>query len=155
VLGAFGATGLIMALVLYFKERRTVFLMEAVLAYSGMMVSVCRAAVIASVVVAAVAGILLLRAPLLDWRRVVRVAGTLVVCPLVLMPAIYPLYVERFSKLNVSDVSADSETALRVVTMFVALEDIAEHPVLGNGTSSFQLAFSGRQLGMDASSDEV
>ncbi len=155
ILGAFGAAGLIMALVLYFKERRPLFLVEAVLAYSGMMVSVCRAAVIASVIVAAIAGILLLRARLLDWRSVTRVAATLVVTTLVLMPAIVPLYVERFSKLDASDVAADSETVLRVVTMFVALEDIAEHPVLGNGTSSFQLAYSGRQLGMDPSSDEV
>src|SRR5262249_8258758 len=118
-------------------------------------VSLSRAAMIASVIAAAVTAVVLLKAKLLDWRGVRNVAATMVVTTLILMPAIAPLYLERFSTLDASAIPRDPETTLRLVTMAVALEDIKEHPILGNGTSSFQLAVSARELGLESGSDEV
>jgi hypothetical protein len=155
ILGAFSAAGLVLALVIYLKERRNILLLEAALAYSGIMVSLSRAAITALVIVAAMTAVVLSKAKLLDWHVVRNVAATMVVTTLILMPAIAPLYLERFSTLDASDVTRDSETTLRLVTMAVALEDIKEHPILGNGTSSFQLAVSGRELGLEPASDEV
>jgi hypothetical protein len=155
ILGAFSAAGLVLALVLYFKERRKLFLYEAALAYAGMAVSVSRGVIIACVIVAAASVIVLAKARLLDWSGMKAAAATLIVTSLIVGPAMVPLYVERFSKLDASDITSDSETTLRLVTMAVAYEDIKEHPVLGNGTSSFQLSVTARELGLEPASDDV
>jgi hypothetical protein len=155
ILGAFCAAGLMLALVLYCKEHRRLFLVEAALAYGGVMVSVSRAVMLTLLIVAAVTAIVLSRAKLLNWRGVRNVAATLLMTTLLLMPAIAPLYLERFSSLDTSDVTADPETSLRLVTMAVALQDIADHPVLGSGTASFQLSVTGQQLGLDEKSNDV
>src|SRR5260370_26767434 len=155
ILGAFSAAGLVLALVIYFKERRKIFLIEGALAYAGMVVSVSRGVMIAWALVAVVSAIVLARARLLDWPGTRAVAVTLIVTSLIVGPAMLPLYVERLGKLDTSDITSDPETTLRLVTMAVAYEDIKEHPVLGNGTSSFQLAVTSEELGLEPASGDV
>jgi O-antigen ligase len=46
------------------------------------------------------------------------------------------------STIDVSDPTADEDTMFRVVQFAGALDDIADSPLLGHGTSSFQLLFA-------------
>src|SRR5262249_32989453 len=81
IFGAFSAAGVVLATVLYLKERRKIFLLEAALAYSGIMVSLSRAAMIASVIAAAVTAVFLLKAKLLDWRGARKIVANMGVAP--------------------------------------------------------------------------
>jgi O-antigen ligase len=63
----------------------------------------------------------------------------------VLLLAVSPVLVntvrERFSTIELSDLSSDDTTWERLVQMGIALEDVEAHPVLGTGTASFHLFF--------------
>ena len=155
ILGAFSAACLVMALVLYFKERRMRYLLVAGLTYAGTIIALSRAAIIASAVALAVLFFVGKKTQLIDWRGVRAVGLTLLVASLILASAIIPLYVERFSTVEVSDISADADTAVRLVTYVVAIDDIAQHPVLGNGTASFQLLVSNREMGFGEGADDA
>lgn len=148
ILGAFSAASFLMALVMYFHERRRSYLYAAALTYAGMVIALSRAAIIA----AAFALVLLLffgiKKGLVDRRGLKSAAAALLITSLLLASAIIPLYMERFSTVEVSDITADADTALRVASIYMAVDDIAQHPILGNGTSSFQLLVSNRELGL-------
>lgn len=147
ILGAFCGASLVIALLLYVKERRGYYLLEAALAYSGLVIALSRAAIIASAISVIVLVIAGTKIGVGD-RRALRKAGVaLLGTTLVLAPAIIPLYTERFSTVQVSDVSADADTAVRLVSIGLAIDDILQQPVLGNGTASFQLLVSNRELG--------
>jgi O-antigen ligase len=51
----------------------------------------------------------------------------------------------RFANLSQDEVQNDVETMGRLVSWTLALEDIWQHPVVGNGTASFQLIADTRQ----------
>ena len=148
ILGAVSGACLVMALVMYFQERRRSYLLAVGLTYAGLIIALSRAAIIASAIAVAVLFFAGRRIRLIDWRGIKAVGVTLLAASLLLASAIIPLYLERFSTVEVSDISADPDTALRVVTIGMAIEDIAEHPILGNGTASFQLLVSSRELGL-------
>ena len=62
---------------------------------------------------------------------------------------------ERFSSLDVSEISADTSTAGRLIQMEAAVEHVQAHPVFGTGTSSFQLLYSFSDwFGVDIAGDE-
>jgi hypothetical protein len=46
---------------------------------------------------------------------------------------------QRFSTIDLSGVTSDETSMVRLVSLVLALQDIQKHPVLGTGTSSFQL----------------
>jgi O-antigen ligase len=48
---------------------------------------------------------------------------------------------------DISDISADDDTRVRVLTLGLAADGMIEHPILGNGTSSYQLQFSAADIG--------
>src|SRR5947209_8364841 len=54
---------------------------------------------------------------------------------------------ERFSTVDVNNVAADDNTRSRVLTIAIAYDNIVEHPILGNGTASFQLSFEAKDFG--------
>lgn len=147
ILGAFSAASLLMALVMYFQERRKSYLYAAALTFSGMVIALSRAAIIAGAFAVAVLLFIGIREGFVDRRGIKAVGAALLITGLLLASAIVPLYVERFSTVEVSDISADPDTALRVITIGMAVDDIVQHPILGNGTSSFQLLVSNRELG--------
>lgn len=148
-LGAFSAACLVMAMVMYFQERaRKSYLIAIALTYAGVIIALSRAAIIACAVALVVLFFAGRKTRIIDRRGAKAVGFTLLAASLVLASATIPLYMQRFSKVEVSDVSADAETAIRVVSIGMAVDDILEHPLLGNGTSSFQLLVSNRQLGL-------
>ena len=148
ILGAFSAACLLLALVMYFHERRRSYLYAAALTFAGMVIALSRAAIIAAAFALVVLLFIGIRRGFVDRRGIKTVGTALLITGLLLASAIIPLYVQRFSTVEVSDISADPDTALRVVTIGMAVDDIIQHPVLGNGTSSFQLLVSNRELGL-------
>ncbi|HET9182722.1 MAG TPA: O-antigen ligase family protein [Candidatus Angelobacter sp.] len=147
ILGAFSASCLLMALVIYFQERQRRYLLATALTFAGMMIALSRAAIIAAAVSLVVLLFVGVRKGFVGRSGVKAVGTALLITTLVLASAIIPLYVQRFSTVEVSDISADPDTALRVVTIGMAVDDIVQHPILGNGTSSFQLLVSNKELG--------
>jgi O-antigen ligase len=153
ILGAFCGACLIITLVVYLQERRRIFLVASGLTFAGLLVAASRAALGAF----AIAALMLVFAGrkwhLIDRRAVKAVAGTLLIVSLALAPAIVPTYVERFS--TVSNLAEDDNTAWRLTTFAVAADDIARHPILGNGTSSFQLLITGEEMGFGQDTEET
>jgi hypothetical protein len=147
LLGAFSAATFILSLTLYFKEKRGILLLASLLSYAGLLISLSRAAILASIAVLAILGYVGFRMKFIQWRTIRAVTTAIVAISLLLAPAVIPLYIERFSTVEISDVSADPDTALRFLTLATAADDILQHPILGNGTSSFQLLVSYRELG--------
>lgn len=147
ILGAFSGACLLMALVIYFRERRPIYLIAVAFTYAALVIALSRAAIIASAVALAVLFFAGRKNGMFNKQAVKAVRITLIAASLILASAIVPLYIERFSTVQVSDISADPDTALRVVTIGMAVDDIVQHPMLGNGTSSFQLLVSNRELG--------
>ena len=74
-------------------------------------------------------------------RRVVPLVVGISVLFLAFSPVVVGLLRERFSTINLSDISSDDTTWERLVQMAVAVEDVQAHPVLGTGTASFHLFF--------------
>lgn len=148
ILGAFCGASLLIALALYLKERRRHYLLQAALSYSGLVIALSRAAIIASALAIVVLVIVGKKIGLVDPRALRKAGMALVGTSVLLAPVIIPLYVERFSTVQVADVSADADTAVRIVTIGMALDDILQQPILGNGTASFQLLVSNREMGL-------
>ncbi len=147
ILGSTSAACMLMLLTLYFRERRTKFLAGAAITYAAMAISLSRAAVLAAGFSLTVLVFYQWRQKLIDSDLLKKVVTTLLLTTLVLAPALVSLYSERFSTLQVSDVSADADTTVRVVTLATALDHVLDHPVLGNGTASFQLLSSYNDMG--------
>jgi O-antigen ligase len=153
ILGAFCGACLIMTLVVYFQERKRIFLVAAGLAFAGWVIALSRAAIGGVVIAAMLLAFVERKTHLIDRRGVKAVAATLLVVSLALAPAVVPMYVERFS--TVSDLAEDDNTAWRLTTFAVAVDDIARHPILGNGTSSFQLLITGEEMGFGQDTEET
>jgi O-Antigen ligase len=75
----------------------------------------------------------------------IRRIGPLVLGFGLLLVAVSPLVIdlvrERFSTIDLSEISSDNTTVERLLQMAVAIEDIQARPILGTGTASFHLFF--------------
>ena len=75
-----------------------------------------------------------------------------------LLLAVSPFFVsevrERFSTIDIGEVSADNTTWERLVQMAVAIEDVKAHPTLGTGTASFHLFFDPNDFPAGFAGDE-
>jgi O-antigen ligase/polysaccharide polymerase Wzy-like membrane protein len=132
-------------LALFLQERRRIYLAGYGVTLAGMAVGLSRAALGATLI-----GLLLLaycarRMRLLDWRVVRSVAVATLCVGIVILPAVTAQYSERLSTVDVTDPTADPNTLFRVVQFEVAVDDIYESPLLGNGTASFQLLYDPAQ----------
>jgi hypothetical protein len=81
-------------------------------------------------------------------RRLLPIAIGVALVLVMLSPLLLDYAQERFSTLGVSDDSTDYTTAGRLLQMEIALENVSEHPLFGQGTSSFQLLFRMSDLGI-------
>jgi hypothetical protein len=153
ILAAISAAALVMMITMYLKEGRRVLLWGIAITYAGMLIALARAAIIAAVMALGLLVIVSIRARLAHWSHVKGLVRTLLIASLIVLPIVIPLYVERFTSLDVSDISADGDTAGRVVVMVSAADGIMAHPLMGNGTASFQLLMSNEELGFGDGSD--
>lgn len=149
LLGAYcGATAVVM-LAMYVQERRRASLVGYGICLAGMAISLSRAAVGATVIGLA---LLALWARQKGWvtKRVLTSIGTAtLLVALIILPALASSYVERFSTVDISDPTADDNTAFRVLTWGLALDSIANHPLFGNGAGSFQVEYSIEEISVD------
>ena len=148
ILGALSACTFVMLLATYIYERRRILLLGVAISYAGLLIALARAALGATVIVVTGIAIVGFREKLLDRIVLKRIGATLLIATAALLPAVTSLYVERFSTVEVSDITADPDTLVRVVVLVRAVDGIIAHPLLGNGTASFQLLSTNEELGV-------
>jgi len=147
LLGSTSGALSVMMLVMYLYERRRRFLVGFALAFAGMAISLSRGALGATVIGLGAVAIFGLRKGLLR-RQVVMNVGKATLCALlVVLPAVVPQYTERFNTMDIGEPAVDPNTLTRIVQVSSAFEEVLKHPVLGGGTSSFQLEFDWQSLG--------
>jgi len=147
LLGSTSGALSVMMLVMYLYERRRRFLVGFALAFAGMAISLSRGALGATVIGLGAVAIFGLRKGLLR-RQVVMNVGKATLCALlVVLPAVVPQYTERFNTMDIGEPAVDPNTLTRIVQVSSAFEEVLKHPMLGGGTSSFQLAFDWQSLG--------
>jgi hypothetical protein len=141
--GSYTACCALMFMVLFFlsEESRSRYGWGFLISGLGALVSLSRAVMLAFPVVAIIVVWLALRRGRLHVRTIVPLA-TATVMLLILSPFILGFVRERFSTIDLSELTADDTTAGRVIQMAVAVEDVRNHPILGTGTASFQLFFN-------------
>lgn len=71
--------------------------------------------------------------------RLLRQAAVVALASVLVAPLAVRNLSERFQTLSIERPEEDPDTAGRMVSYAVALQDIARHPVAGNGAASFQL----------------
>lgn len=148
-LGSYCGVCALMMAVMYIRQRKRWYLIGYMISFAGMAVSYSRAALLASVLVLT---ILLAIGILKEWVDAAmfgRMALATGVITIALAPALFQSYEERFSTINVEDITSDPNTFTRAVQLAIGIEQFLEHPVLGNGTASFQLTFDTSQIGED------
>jgi len=147
LLGSTSGALSVMMLVMYLYDRRRRFLVGFALAFAGMAISLSRGALGATLVGLAVVMIVGLRKGLLTRQVLANLAKATLCALLVVLPAVVPQYTERFTAMDIGEPAVDPNTLTRIVQMSSAFEEVLKHPMLGGGTSSFQLAFDWQALG--------
>ena len=147
LLGSTSGALSVMMLVMYLYEHRRRFLVGFALALAGMAISLSRGALGATVIGLGVVAIFSLRKELLNRQVLANVAKATLCSLLVVLPAVVPQYAERFNTMDIGEPAMDPNTLTRVVQVSSAFEEVLKHPMLGGGTSSFQLAFDWQALG--------
>jgi O-antigen ligase len=154
ILGSVSAAAFVMMVVTYLKERRSIFLWGTAITYAGLLIALARAAILGTLAAFGLLLVVSIRTKLIDMVAVRKLAKTLVITSVIFFPMVISLYLQRFSTLDVTDVTTDENTATRVITLVTAADDIVAHPILGNGTASFQLLVSMQDLGFGEDMDQ-
>jgi O-antigen ligase len=140
-LGSYSGSLAIMLLVLYFfSDRRPAWLLTGlIVALYAMVASLARAALLSFAVVSILLVFLGLVMRALRPKKLLLLAGCFIlfVPPIALTRGRY--LAERLTNLTEGGLQDDNETADRIVTWTATIGDILQHPILGNGTASFQL----------------
>ena len=141
--GSYTACCALMFLVLFFlsEESRPRYGWGFLISGLGAVVSLSRAVMLAFPVVAIIVVWIAFRRGRLRVRTMLPFAVAIVML-LIVSPFILGFVRERFSTMDLSELTADDTTAGRVIQMAAAVEDVRTHPVLGTGTASFQLFFN-------------
>jgi hypothetical protein len=134
-----------MILMMFLRTRERKYLLGFSISFTAMAISLSRGALAGSIL--ALALVVYHNRRHFDRAKVGRLALAMLGITLVTAPAIYGIWSERFSTVEISDLSADDTTRDRLVTVALAGEGIAEHPVAGNGTSSYQLQYTDEAFG--------
>lgn len=146
LLGSYCGACFVALLTMYFAHRRTIYLSGMCITFAAAAISLSRGALLATVLGTILAFYWGWRQRIIQKKALRNVVLTLSGVTLLLTPALYSLYQQRLSTVDVSDITADDTIGGRIVTSAIALDDVAAHPVLGTGTSSFQLTFDYSQV---------
>lgn len=147
LLGSFCGAASIMCLTLYLRQNKRSYLFGFTLAFAGMAISLSRGALLATIIAASVVIFRGIQLKLFNKKIIGKIALMLLLAMATTAPAIFGLWTERFSTVDVSDITADDDTRVRVLTVGLAFDGMLEHPIAGNGTASYQLQFSGTDVG--------
>jgi O-antigen ligase len=148
LLGAFSAALAAMLMAMYLFEGRRKYLYGfAFLAMIALTASLSRGAVGGAVIGLLAVGIYAYMRKRITVRVVTAIAVASICGALLIVPLVMSHYTERFSTVTISDPGADPNTLTRAIQLFAAIGDIAEHPIMGSGTSSFQLTFQWKDYG--------
>ena len=150
LLGSYCGACCVMMLIMYLREKNQKYLVGFAITFSAMAISLSRGA-LAGTLFALLVAIYRSRKQF-DYRRVSRLAVAALCIAVTVAPAVLGMWAERFSTISapteISDLAEDDSTRDRVLTLGLAVEGFADHPILGNGTSSFQLNFNGPDFGL-------
>jgi len=150
LMGSFCGAASVMFFTMYLQQRRRIFLFGFALTFAAMAISLSRGALLASMVAFSVVCLRGIQLRLFNKKILARIAFVMLCVGITITPALYGLWSERLSSVDISDISADDNTRGRVLTLGLAVDGIIEHPVLGNGTASYQLQVGAGDLGDDA-----
>ena len=145
LLGSTCGSSCAMMLMMFLRTRDPKYLLGFSITFTAMAISLSRGALAGSLL--ALALVVYRNRSHFDRAKVGRLALAMLGITIVVAPAIYGIWSERFSTVDVSDLSADDTTRDRLVTVALAGEGIAEHPLAGNGTSSYQLQYTDAAFG--------
>jgi hypothetical protein len=147
ILGSYCGACSAMMLAMYLQEKRQRYLLGFAVTFAAMAISLSRGALLGSLLGLLV--VIIRRRKDIDRRRLEKLALAMLGISITVAPAVLGLWSERFSTVEISDIATDDTTRDRVITLGLAYEGIMEHPLMGNGTSSFQLQFSSADFGGD------
>jgi hypothetical protein len=142
--GSYTACCAIMFLALFVmgdESRRSQYKWGFAITSLGAVISLARSVFVAFPVAVLLVLSIASKKGLFKLRRVVPLVVGISVLFLAVSPLVVGLVRERFSTIDLSDISSDNTTWERLVQMAVAVEDVQAHPVLGTGTASFHLFF--------------
>jgi len=134
-----------MILMMFLRTRERKYLLGFSISFTAMAISLSRGALAGSLL--ALALVVYHNRSHFDRAKAGKLALAMLAIAVVTAPAIYGIWSERFSTVEISDLSADDTTRDRLVTVALAGEGIAEHPLVGNGTSSYQLQYTDEAFG--------
>src|SRR5208283_4030906 len=147
ILGSYSACLAIMLLVLCFLSDRKANWMigGSIIAVASLLVSLSRAAFLSVVFASAVMLFFGLRRGSVSIRKLLPLGLGLVLFVAPIAATGGKNLLERFANLSQDQVQNDVETVGRLISWTVAIQDILQHPVVGNGTASFQLLADARE----------
>ncbi|HXB22918.1 MAG TPA: O-antigen ligase family protein [Candidatus Solibacter sp.] len=146
ILAAYCGACSVVMLTMYLTERSFKYLVGFGITLLGMAISLSRAALAGTSLALVLVFLRGVKLGQVNRQVVARIAVTLLCVALIAAPSLLSFYSERFSSLAASDITADDSARGRLVTTVVSLDDILIHPLVGNGTASFQLTFDYSQL---------
>jgi O-antigen ligase len=113
------------------------------ISFWAMVVSLSRAALLAFAGLLIIMFLFGLRSRVIRDFRLIPLATVVALSVVLVAPIAVRNLSERFQTLSLQRPEEDEDTLWRIVSHAVAIQDILQHPILGNGTASFQL------LGLD------
>ncbi len=147
LLGSYSGALCVMMLVMYLYDHRRRFLVGFALALAGMAISLSRGALGATFIGFSAVAIFGFKNLLLTREVRAKLSKATFCALLVVLPAVVPQYAGRFSTIDIGEPTVDPNTLTRVVQVTSAFDEVLKHPMLGGGTSSFQLTFDWQSLG--------
>ncbi|MGC2849907.1 MAG: O-antigen ligase family protein [Candidatus Acidiferrum sp.] len=148
ILGSYSACLAVMLLVLAFltPHRTNWAAGGTIIAFASVLVSLSRAAVLSFVFTSFILLLFGIRSGVVKMKKLLPICLVLAIfiAPIAAMSG--KNLVDRFANLSGDTIQTDMETVGRLLSVTLALDDIWQHPVAGNGTASFGL-LAGARLG--------
>lgn len=141
ILGSFSSCLALTLLVLVFlSPRRSKWIVVGtIIALASLLISLSRAAFLSFIFGSVILLIIGVRKGLVSPKKVLALSVGLVLFLAPIAASGGRNLVARFANLSGDQFQGDVEAMGRLVSWTVALQDIAQHPIVGNGTASFQL----------------
>lgn len=148
ILGSYSACLAIMLLILAFlAPRKSSWVIGGtIIALTSLLISLSRAAFLSFVFAALILLFLGVRKRLVTPKKLLVVSLGIVLFTAPIVATGGRNLVARFANLSGDEVQGDVETMGRLISWAVAFQDISQHPVVGNGTASFQLLADAREV---------